>query len=361
MTTFNEVYYNECVLERINAMRMREEKTARCRDYLTPQVDAAYRKLMVERCFAVVDAFALGKETVGAAVSIFDRYFSSGNGKSLEALKSPQKFRMAVVASFFVAIKLHEPKPSVLGITSFFVAVKLCLGVYEGSDILITEEEILSALEWRVYASSTTPMEYVRHYVVLLLPMLGLDVADLILESAAKRTYFASSDVYFSTCRASSVGMACVMGAIDDVRSISSSDKEAIWRDLSSKLDWDIKSEEIAQIKKILSVGVSSSEFRTLSRTGSPNTSVDSTVGQSLSPRSVGLIIRSLLTIVLKEVFLYISVFSLMHSLRAQLMTLSGKLHQTQGSGGLMIRQISCATYERDVVTSNSSSITCCC
>jgi hypothetical protein len=153
MTSFNKVYYSECVLERINAMRMREENAIRCRDYLTPLVDATYRKLMVDWCFNVADAFALSRNTVGAAVSIFDRCVSSGNGQSHEALKSTKKFQLAVVASFFVAMKLHEPEPSVLGITSFVVAmklhepepsiigmqslVKLCLGVNEESDIPI--------------------------------------------------------------------------------------------------------------------------------------------------------------------------------------------------------------------------------
>jgi hypothetical protein len=101
MTSFNKVYYSECVLERINAMRMREENAIRCRDYLTPLVDATYRKLMVDWCFNVADAFALSRNTVGAAVSIFDRYVSSGNGLSHEALKSTKKFQLAVVASFF--------------------------------------------------------------------------------------------------------------------------------------------------------------------------------------------------------------------------------------------------------------------
>ncbi len=107
MTSFNEVFYSECVLDRINAMRMRKGNMPRCRDYLTPQVDATYRKLMVDWCFNVADAFALSRETVGTAVSIFDRYFSSGNSQSHEALTSTK-----------IPMKLHEPEPSVLETTS---------------------------------------------------------------------------------------------------------------------------------------------------------------------------------------------------------------------------------------------------
>jgi len=208
MTTSNGVYdYEACVLERINAMRSREEETARCRNYLTPQVDSTCRKLMVGWCFTVVDAFALSRETVGAAMSILDRYLSSGNGKSHVALKCPQTFQRSVITSFFMAIKIHEP--SVLGIQ---LLVKLCRGVYKKSDIVATENEILSALEWRVYTSSTAPMEYVRHFVDLL--PVCIDVADLILENAATRMDVATSDIFFSTCRASSVGMACLQAGL---------------------------------------------------------------------------------------------------------------------------------------------------
>jgi hypothetical protein len=156
---FSRVYDDSCVSERINAMRSHEEKTARCHGYLTPQVNVTHRKQMVEWCFGVADAFDMSKETVGVAVSIFDRYHSSGNGNSHEALKSLQAFQRAAVTSFFVAIKIHEPsslgiqllvklclgpEPSLLGIPS---PVKLSMGVYE-ENIVATECEILSALKW---------------------------------------------------------------------------------------------------------------------------------------------------------------------------------------------------------------------
>ncbi len=91
----------------------------------------------------------------------------------------------------------------------------------------------------------------------LLLPNF-VDVSHLILENAAKRTDIALSDVYFSTLRASPVGIACLAGALYDVRSMWSLDKEAIWKELSSKLNWDINSEEIGQVVKRLYAGSSS-------------------------------------------------------------------------------------------------------
>ena len=93
-------------------------------------------------------------------------------------------------------------------------------------------------------------MEYVRHFVDLL--PVCVDVADLILENAAPRMDVATSDIYFSTCRASSIGMVCLAGALDDMWLISSSEKEAIWKELSSKLNWDIASNEIRQVERRL-------------------------------------------------------------------------------------------------------------
>jgi hypothetical protein len=281
MTTSNGVYDNEaCVLERISAMISVEEKTARSRNYFTPQVGSTCRKLMVGWCFTVVDAFALSRETVGVAMSILDRYLSSGNGKSHEALKCTQAFQMSVITSFFMAIKIHEP--TVLGIE---LLVKLCRGVYKESDIIATENEILSALEWRVYASSTGPMEYVRHFVVLL--PVCVDVADLILENAAARIDVATSDIFFSTCRASSVGMACLAGALDDMLLMPSSDKEALWKELSSKLKWDIASNEIRQVERRLRAESSTCESRMPSQASLPRNSFESTDGQPSSPSSV--------------------------------------------------------------------------
>jgi hypothetical protein len=119
-----------------------------------------------------------------------------------EALKCRSTFQRAAATSFFVAVKIHEP--SVLGIR---LMVNLCRGLYEESDIVAKEIEILSALEWRVCVSSTMPMEYVRHFVDLL-PLVHVDVANLILEEATMLADIAPLHVYFSTCGASSVRMA---------------------------------------------------------------------------------------------------------------------------------------------------------
>ena len=145
-------------LERIDVMRSHEEGTTkvRCVNYFTPVVNATCRRLMIDWSFTVIDAFGLNRETVGMAMSILDRYLSSDKGKSNEARNSTKIFQRSVITSLYIAIKIHEP--TVLGVQ---LLVKLCRGVYTESEIITTELEILSALEWRVYnTASMSIMEY---------------------------------------------------------------------------------------------------------------------------------------------------------------------------------------------------------
>ena len=156
------------------------------------------------------------------------------------------------------------------------------------SEIIVTELEILSALNGI--------MEYVRHYVSLL-PEEYVDDGELILVTAARCADIAVSDLYFSTCRASSVGMACFAGALDsDCTTLSSSDREVIWTELSNKLNFDIASNEIRQVEQRLRTVMeeSSSSCYNSSRMSSqattlPRSSVPLTDGHasSSSPSSV--------------------------------------------------------------------------
>jgi hypothetical protein len=278
-------YDEEFVLEQIDAMRAREENTARCHDYFTPAtVDSRCRKLMVNWFFSVVDSFALSRETVCVATSILDRYLCSGRGMSIDVLKCARAFQRSAITSLYMAIKVNES--SVLGLK---LLVRLCRGVYAQGDFVATEREILFALDWRVCESLTTPMEYVRHLVQLLLPEIA-DVADNVLENAARRMDIVASDAYFSTCRASSVGVACLAGALDDVSALSLSsplDVGALWGELSSLLDWDIASNEIRRVERRLDAVSSCVESRTPMRASLRRNTSSKTFGQPSSPVSV--------------------------------------------------------------------------
>mmetsp|Transcript_19069 Transcript_19069/g.31100 ORF Transcript_19069/g.31100 Transcript_19069/m.31100 type:complete len:285 (-) Transcript_19069:104-958(-) len=268
------------ILDRINAMRSHEEKNNRCQNYLTSIVDASCRKAMVDWCFIVVDSFDLSRETVGIAMSILDRYLSSGKGKSAEALQNEQAFQLAAITSLYMAVKIHESVQ--LGID---MIVKLCRGLYKRSHITALEQDILHSLEWRVYVSTTTPLEYVRHFLDLLPE--SMDATDVILENAMKHMDFATADLTFSTCRASELSVACLAGALNDTYVLSSLKKEAMWNQLSIKLDFDIASNEIRKVERQLLAKSTCHQPRRQSRASLPRSSVNSANEHLSSPVSV--------------------------------------------------------------------------
>lgn len=269
------------VLDRINAMRSREEKTKGCYNYFTSIVDEPCRRAIVDWCFIVADSFDLSRETVGIAMSILDRYLSSdGEGKSAEALQSKQIFQLVAITSFYMAVKINEPVQ--LGIE---MIVKVCRGFYTGSTIAATEQDVLYSLEWRVCISTTTPMEYVRHFLELLPG--SVHVSHVILENAMKYMDCATSDIIFSTCRASAVGIACLAGAINDTSEISPFEKERLWAQLSLKLDFDVASNEVRKVERQLLAKSTCHGPRSHSRTSLPRPGVKSANKQSSSPVSV--------------------------------------------------------------------------
>jgi len=269
------------VLDRINAMRSQEEKTKGCYNYFTSIVDESCRKAIVDWCFIVADSFDLSRETVGIATSILDRYLSSdGKGKSAEALQSKQIFQLVAITSFYMAVKINEPVQ--LGIE---MLVKVCRGFYTGSTIAATEQDILYSLEWRVCISTTTPMEYVRHFLELLPG--SVHISHVILENAMKHMDCATSDIIFSTCRAFAVGIACLAGAINDTSEISPFEKELLWAQLSLKLDFDVASNEVRKVERQLLAKSTCHEPMSQSRTSLPRPGVNWANKQPSSPGSV--------------------------------------------------------------------------
>ena len=280
-----QVNKDDIILDRINAMRLQEDdhtSSIQIKNYLTAEVNEACRKAMIDWCLTVVDAFDLSRESVAISMSLLDRYLSSNNGKSCETLQSKQKFQLAAITCFYIAVKIYEPVQ--LGIA---MLLKLCRGYYKQHDIVCMEEDILAALDYRVYISTTTPMEYVRHYLDLLSEW--KEMKDVILENAMCHSDNATLDIYFSTCRVSSVGIACLAGALEDESIVLTVlEKQVIWSQLSRKLGYDIASNEIRMVEKRLQSKISDCcEPRRISQASLPRTSMNMASEQSSSPVSV--------------------------------------------------------------------------
>lgn len=249
------------MLERINAMLLHEEKNAaknnNNKSYsFTSEVNASHRKAMIDWCYTVCDAFnSLQRETVTIAASILDRYLASSqsqrgcDGESVTAaLMSRQRFQLAAITCFYVAVKTYEDVA-----LSLDMLIKLCRGYYTEQDIMAMELEILDALEWRISLSTATPMDYVRHFLELLPE--STDVADSILKNATRHMENATSNTECTACKTSSIGVVCFAGALNDTFELSTSERNVLWQQLSSKLvlleggSFDIASTEIRSIE----------------------------------------------------------------------------------------------------------------
>mmetsp|Transcript_29199 Transcript_29199/g.47928 ORF Transcript_29199/g.47928 Transcript_29199/m.47928 type:complete len:291 (-) Transcript_29199:109-981(-) len=217
----------------IEAMRAQEE-TIRCCNYFQRNacndIDESCRKSMVVWCQQVQKALKLNPETVWIAMSFFDRYLSSGKGKSQEALEDRYKFQLAAIAAFYTAIKICTH-------VKFDAATlaKLCQHYFAAADITSMEKDILFALDWRV--SCPTPMEFVRYLLELLPEKINSSISESILEASQKYVDHTATDFYFTSCKPSVVGASCLASSLIGTDILSSSERRAFWLQLARITD----------------------------------------------------------------------------------------------------------------------------
>lgn len=251
---------------------------------------------MVDWCYTVAKSFGFSRETVGVAItSILDRYLSSSSSSNSEsnkkaevaALQSKQIFQLAAITSLYMAVKIFEPVQLGIGMT-----IKICRGAYKESDIYAMERDILFSLDWRVCIATTTPMEYVRHFSEMLLLSSdwysGIIANDDILQHAAKYADRATNDIYFSACRTSAVGAACLAGALNDVHTLTIFEKKLLWQQLNRKLDFELDSLEMKHVEqRLLSTSTLCREPKSQPCAKTLRSSVNASCEQPLSPRNV--------------------------------------------------------------------------
>ena len=222
---------------RLEAMKAQEEST-RCHNYFQRSACCLHescRKDMVIWLQQMQRALELSSETVWIATRFLDRYVSSGKGKSQEALEDRYNFQLAAIAAFYTAVKIHEYPVVKLDVVKL---VKICKGYYEESEILFTEEDILSALDWRV--TTPTPMEFVRVFIELLPERIASSstTSDRLLETSQKFVDGTTTDFYFTFFKPSVIGAACLASSVSATKGIlSSSERKAFWLQLAKTTD----------------------------------------------------------------------------------------------------------------------------
>merc|ERR1719203_2014631 len=202
---------------------------------------------MVTWITQVQRTLSLSSETVWIAMSFFDRYLSSGKGNSQEVLGSKREFQLAAITSFYTAVKIYEPV--VLGLD---MLVQICRGTYTESDIISMENDILTALNWRV--SCHTPMDFARHLLELLPAELSSSDSEILLEGCQRNVDDAVTDIHFSCSTPSTLGISCLASALTTSRILSLVKKQKIWVRLSELCDFDLSSNQVVtSLQRLLS------------------------------------------------------------------------------------------------------------
>ena len=223
---------NDETLSTIDALRRQENEVSPCINFLSlctnNEIDETCRISMVVYLQKIGKALKLSPETVWQSISFFDRYLSSGKGKSNDALQDKYQFQLVAISSFYIAVKLYEQVE-----LSVDTLAKLCKGYYAENDILTSEEDILFALDFRL--ATPTPLEFIRHYIHLL-PSETID-KKAFLKACEKRVEYTSTDIYFTFCKPSCVGASIMTSILLDQDVLSTQERQTLYLKLAKMTD----------------------------------------------------------------------------------------------------------------------------
>ncbi|KAL3826236.1 hypothetical protein ACHAXA_006264 [Cyclostephanos tholiformis] len=232
------------ILCRLDAMLVKEAtSSARCVNYFRSCVgggiDESCRLAMTTWLRQVQRQLDLSPDVVRIALSIFDRYLSSGRGGSDRALRNKSDFQLAAITAFYIAVKINEPV--VLGIDMLLI---VCRRAYTEDDFVSMEMDILSAINWSV--SYHTAMDYARALLELICEdeCLPPCVARDLLGVCERRMDDAIADIDLSCLSRSELGTRCAARSLAENEFLSPVEKEAIWIRLSESLIVDQSSME---------------------------------------------------------------------------------------------------------------------
>lgn len=252
------------VAEKLLFMRKQEETDFKCGDYLMRlvedddqqaqrqalSVDEEARARMVEWCCQVASVCDVKRQTVHVAISYFDRFLSTGCARSRTALKDLHEFQLVALSCLFIAIKLHE-----FEIEARHVA-ELSRGSYTAEDISKMEQDILTALDWRLNGPSTNDF---LHQLAALLPasvLCNALIAPLILNASKQQTELAFVDYFFVLHKSSHVAYAALLNSIEGISEgiFSQHEKVEYLRSIASIAGLNAFSEEVRSVRERLVV-----------------------------------------------------------------------------------------------------------
>ena len=233
------------IIKRIKVMKVHEDAMATCYNYLqlnhaankdTYKVDESCRTSMVTYIQQLQKSLKLSSETTYIAISFFDRYLSSGRGKSNDALGDKYKFQLACITSFYMTVKLFElTSPIELNVVTL---ARVCKGYYNTSDILDMEQDIYNALYFPCIddfrTDQPTAMRFVLEFVGLLPEHID---KNRLFMSCMKRVEDTLTDIYFTVCKPSVVGASVICSILVEEGLFSPSEQKAFYIQIANTVD----------------------------------------------------------------------------------------------------------------------------
>jgi hypothetical protein len=162
-----------------------------------------WRQQMFDWACMVVDSFGMDREVVAMSFSILDRFIATeASGSSASITR--HDFQLFSMTSLYLVIKITVPYPCKLGVEAL---VDMSRGFYSSADIILTERDILKALEWHVHPP--TAMGFCRLYWSFLSQEPSVDMQ----MTCATMTDITVADPLFVSYKPSAIGLAVVLHA----------------------------------------------------------------------------------------------------------------------------------------------------
>jgi hypothetical protein len=162
-----------------------------------------WRQQMFDWACMVVDSFEMDRELVAMSFSLLDRYIAKGASRSSTAITCDD-FQLFSMTCLYLVIKITAPYPQKLGVEAL---VDMSKGFYSSEDVTLTEQDILTTLQWHVHPP--TAMGFCR----LFWSFLPQDPSADMQMNCATLTEITVADPLFVSHKPSVIGLAVVLHA----------------------------------------------------------------------------------------------------------------------------------------------------
>jgi len=246
--------YNTMLVEQLEVMRRQEDTTYFCTDYLEenicPQmIDELCRSKMLKWCFQVADCGLCQRETVVVAISYLDRFLSSGTPRAMDVIKTRKTYQLASITTLYMAIKLFEPfELDIAGLVIF------CKKAFTIKDFAQMENDILSALNWRVHGP--TVISFLEHFFALIPTTSTQNITAWqgLIRISKQYTVLTSDDFFFVTQKPSTCAIAIISNSLKHIPHdlLNTSERLDFFLQIANASKIDIQSQEIVLATKRL-------------------------------------------------------------------------------------------------------------